>query len=61
MSRTEVAAFYGVDPKAIDRWAKLGRIPSRMTPGGQRKYVRADIETHAKDNGWSEFSSLTDD
>ena len=61
MSRVEVAALYGVDAKTVDRWAKLGRIPSKVKPGGQRTYIRADIEAQAAENGWTEHSSLNDD
>ena len=61
MSRVEVAALYGVDAKTVDRWAKQGLIPSLVLPGGHRRYVRADIEANAAQNGWTEHSSLNDD
>ncbi|MET8334428.1 BldC family transcriptional regulator [Streptosporangium canum] len=40
----EVAALFRVDPKTVTRWAKTGRIPSILTPGGHRRYRRVDVE-----------------
>src|SRR5215213_3336511 len=38
----------GVSPKTVTRWAKEGKLPSRRTLGGHRRYARADIETLAE-------------
>ncbi|GAA4626727.1 hypothetical protein GCM10023196_036140 [Actinoallomurus vinaceus] len=40
----EVAAYLRVDPKTVSRWAASGRLPSVRTPGGHRRYRRADVE-----------------
>jgi predicted site-specific integrase-resolvase len=34
-----------VSPKTDTRWAKEGKLPSRRTLGGHRRYARADIES----------------
>lgn len=44
MTPGEVASLLRVDPKTVTRWAKNGRIPSARTPGGHRRFYRADIE-----------------
>jgi excisionase family DNA binding protein len=41
----EVAEVLQVSPKTVTRWAKEGKLPSRRTLGGHRRYVRADIES----------------
>ena len=38
-----VAALLGVDPKTVNKWARAGKIPCFFTPGGHRRYYRADI------------------
>lgn len=43
MKPAEVAALLRVDPKTVTRWAANGRIPSARTPGGHRRFYRADI------------------
>lgn len=44
MAPYEVAQVFKVDPKTVGRWAKRGRIRSLRTPGGHRRYFRAEIE-----------------
>lgn len=44
LTPAEVARIFGVDPKTVARWAKTGRIPSIRTPGGHRRYRRADVD-----------------
>lgn len=38
-----VAAVLFVDPKTVTRWARAGKIDSIRTPGGHRRYRRADV------------------
>ena len=45
---SEVAEVLQVSPKTVTRWAKEGKLPSRRTLGGHRRYARADIETLAQ-------------
>jgi excisionase family DNA binding protein len=37
-----------VSPKTVTRWAKEGKLASRRTLGGHRRYARADIESLAE-------------
>jgi excisionase family DNA binding protein len=41
----EVAEVLQVSPKTVTRWAREGKLPSRRTLGGHRRYARADIES----------------
>jgi excisionase family DNA binding protein len=43
MTTTEVAAAFRVDRNTVLRWAKTGTLPSARTPGGHRRYRRADV------------------
>jgi excisionase family DNA binding protein len=45
---SEVAEVLQVSPKTVTRWAKEGKLPSRRTLGGHRRYARADIESLAQ-------------
>jgi excisionase family DNA binding protein len=40
----EVALMFRVDPKTVTRWASAGRIGSVRTPGGHRRFMKADID-----------------
>lgn len=44
----EVAKAFRVDPKTVTRWAAAGRIPSVKTPGGHRRFRKADIDAALK-------------
>ena len=39
----EVAAILGVDEKSVRLWADTGRLPCWRTPGGHRRFRRADV------------------
>ena len=45
---SEVAEVLQVSPKTITRWAKEGKLASRRTLGGHRRYARTDIESLAE-------------
>lgn len=47
MTPAEAASVFGVDPKSLARWAKAGRLTVRMTLGGHRRYLRAEVEAAA--------------
>ncbi|WP_395111281.1 helix-turn-helix domain-containing protein [Actinomadura sp. SCN-SB] len=34
----EVAKMFGVSTTTVTRWARAGRAPSLLTPGGQRRF-----------------------
>lgn len=40
----EVAALFGVRTTSIARWAREGRLNAVLTPGGHRRYRRADVQ-----------------
>ena len=45
---SDVAEVLQVSPKTVTRWAKEGKLASRRTLGGHRRYARADIESLAQ-------------
>jgi excisionase family DNA binding protein len=45
---SEVAEVLHVSPETVTRWAKEGKLASRRTLGGHRRYARADIESLAE-------------
>jgi excisionase family DNA binding protein len=40
----EVAEVFGVRTTTIARWARDGRLSPLWTPGGHRRYSRADVQ-----------------
>lgn len=40
----EVAALFRVDPSTVVRWAESGRLAYFLTPGGQRRFPREQID-----------------
>lgn len=40
----EAAALVGISRDTIKRWERAGRITSRRTPHGHRRYRRGDVE-----------------
>lgn len=44
MTPGEVADLFRVNRNTVLRWAKTGRLPAIMTPGGHRRYVRATVD-----------------
>lgn len=43
MTPQEVAVLFRVDPSTLKRWAQAGKLPSVRTPGGHRRYRRAEV------------------
>lgn len=39
----EVARLFHVEPKTVSRWARDGKIPFIMTPGGHRRYSQRAV------------------
>lgn len=39
----EAAALLGVHPDTLKRWVEAGRLTCWRTPGGHRRYSRAEI------------------
>lgn len=44
----EVARILMVSVAAVRHWAEKGELKARMTPGGHRRYIRADVEHFAQ-------------
>lgn len=49
MSISDVAALLSVSRNTVTRWAREGRIPSRVTLGGHHRFDRTFIENLAKE------------
>jgi len=43
LTSAEVAELFRVDARTVTRWAEKGRIGSFRTPGGHRRFHRADV------------------
>lgn len=41
---SDAAAIIGVHPETLRRWADAGKVRTFRTPGGQRRFYRADVE-----------------
>lgn len=48
MRITEAAAYLGVHPDTLRRWEKAGKIRVYRTPGGERRFERADLDQSVK-------------
>jgi excisionase family DNA binding protein len=48
VSLREAADLLGVHPATVRNWADRGDLPSRRTPGGHRRFRRADLLHYAK-------------
>lgn len=40
----EAAEMLGVAATTVSAWARKGTLPSFVTPGGQRRFRRGDVE-----------------
>jgi excisionase family DNA binding protein len=45
------AEILGVHPATVRNWADKGDLPSRRTPGGHRRFRRADLQLYAETAG----------
>lgn len=44
LSPREAAAILGWHVETVKRWARDGKIPSFVTPGGWRRFSRSDLD-----------------
>lgn len=44
LTPAEVAFLFRADIKTVTRWAKNGKLASVRTPGGHRRYFRAQVD-----------------
>ena len=47
----QAAKFLGVAQSTIRKWSDVGRVPAFYTPGGHRRYKRADLESFLERSG----------
>ena len=47
----QAAKFLGVAQSTIRKWSDLGRVPAFYTPGGHRRYKRADLDAFLERSG----------
>ena len=45
LTPAEVAQALHVDPGTVTRWAIQGKLSFIRTPGGHRRYLRAEVES----------------
>lgn len=55
VSLGEAADILGVHPTTVRHWADSGDLPSQRTPGGHRRFRRADLES------WSQGGTSSSD
>ena len=48
ISLRRAADILGVHPATVRNWADKGELPSRRTPGGHRRFNRADLMQYAR-------------
>jgi excisionase family DNA binding protein len=47
----QAAKYLGVAQSTIRKWSDQGRVPAFYTPGGHRRYRRADLDTFLQRSG----------
>jgi excisionase family DNA binding protein len=47
----QAAKYLGVAQSTIRKWSDLGRVPAFYTPGGHRRYRRADLDAFLERSG----------
>ncbi len=48
-TRAEVAQMFEVVPNTVSRWARDGRLPCMLTPGGRRRYPVEAIQRRLRE------------
>lgn len=43
LTAAEVAVLFGVAPRTITKWARLGKFPALVTLGGHRRFDPDDV------------------
>lgn len=51
ISLRHAAELLGVHPATVRIWADNGDLPSRRTPGGHRRFRKADVLRHSESRG----------
>ncbi|AOW78887.1 hypothetical protein A3Q34_19790 [Colwellia sp. PAMC 20917] len=58
LSSSEVAELLMVTPTTVRRWCNSGKLNSLQSPGGHRRFLNADIDTFASEQGISLARSI---
>src|SRR5437763_12898189 len=53
----QAAKYLGVAQSTIRKWSDQGRVPAFYTPGGHRRYKRADLDAFLERSGPSGATS----
>jgi excisionase family DNA binding protein len=53
----QAAKYLGVAQSTIRKWSDQGRVPAFYTPGGHRRYKRADLDSFLERSGPSGMTS----
>jgi len=48
LTLSQAAALLGVHPSTVRRWADHGDLPVALTPGGHRRFPRAELEARLR-------------
>src|SRR5438045_8852865 len=51
MTLGQAAKYLGVAQSTIRKWSDVGRVPAFYTPGGHRRYRRADLDAFLERSG----------
>ena len=49
LTRGQVAALFGVSAHTVTRWAREGKLPHLVTPGGQYRFPRESIQASSRE------------
>lgn len=58
VSLRKAAEILGVHPATVRNWADKGDLASRRTPGGHRRFLRADLENIAQSQPHDELQPI---
>jgi len=58
VSLSEAAELLGVHPATVRAWGDKGNLPMQRTPGGHRRFRRADVEARAATPDRSQSSGI---
>jgi excisionase family DNA binding protein len=56
LTRRQVAALFGVSVSSVTRWARMGVLKTRRTPGGHYRFPADETRRLAKT--WDTFHDL---
>lgn len=51
LTLSEAAAYLGVHPSTLRRWADKGNIPTTLTAGGHRRFLERELRSYLEQHG----------